>query len=115
MTEPLFVAGDDDLDRALELLRQMPKYPFDDPIDRQMICRLREEFPTVDVRWEIEKWTLWMSEHESKKKVRYRARLASWIRRSAEYQRARSARNGVSGQAEAAEVHGRTSDRLEQW
>lgn len=115
MTEQLFSSDGDDVEKALGVLREMPKYPFQDAVDRPMVRRLIDENPTVDVPWELRKWSLWMTEHRSSKKVRYRARIETWVRRARSYQRGNAIGEGVSGQAATATVHGATSDGLEQW
>lgn len=115
MTNPLFSADDEKVEKSLAVLSRMPKYPFEDSVDRALVRKLIDQFPTVDVYWEIEKWAMWMSEHTTKKKVMYRARLGAWVQRARTFQDRSPAGSFVKGKAEAAEVHGETSDRLEQW
>ena len=120
MTEPLFSDGDEQMERALAQLRQLPKYPFEDETDRKFLSELRDEHPRLVLDVEVKKWRLWMMEHPSKRKVRWRVRLQTWFTRGSEY----AARRGDSGNAagqgrnagpEGPDAHAPTSDRLEQW
>ena len=53
MTEPLFTADADPIELGLVELRGVHRYPFSDEIDRPLVRRLVNEFPTVDVPREI--------------------------------------------------------------
>lgn len=112
----MFSSDVDDVERALHELQKVPRYPFSDEVDRPMVRSLIDEFPTVDVPFEISKWALWMAGRKKNgRSVNWRVRIKVWIRRAAEYQRGGSARAPVAGTAEAATAHGATSAGLEQW
>lgn len=120
MTEPLFTADADPIELGLVELRGVHRYPFSDEIDRPLVRRLVNEFPTVDVPREIQKWGLWLTEHPEvtkpkKKRTNYRARLLTWIERAASYQRGGSGGPGPATVAHRPEAYGSTSESLERW
>jgi len=120
MTEPLFVSDADPIDAALGELRQIPRYPFADEIDRPFVRRFVEDHPTLDVALEIRKWAAWLTEHPEitrpkRKKTNYRARLLTWITRASTYHGATSGRTGPATSAASPEAYGATSEALERW
>ena len=85
--------------------------------DRPMVRDFVERYPRLNIADEIRKWSAWMTEFEPRKgrKVRYRARLTTWVQRAAtgDYGRSSGPRGGSA--AQAASAHGDTSEALERW
>lgn len=74
--ESLF--GADRYDGYVELLHAVPGWPADEVKDRMLVQQLLKQYPQMDLAGEISKWAAWMLDHESRKKVRHRARFANW-------------------------------------
>ena len=120
MTDPLFSSDDDKVEAALKALRVaaggiVRGYIYKDEYDRPMIRDMVERYPRLNIADEIRKWAAWMTEYEPRKgkKVRYRARLTTWIQRAATGDYGRSAGPRRSSSAEAASAHEPTSQTLE--
>ena len=92
MSEALFDV-EDPVQPMLTELWKFPGWPVDEMADRTLLRDLCEQFPTLDLIEEIRKWRAWMLDHESKKKVRPRARLRRWCVTAVEI----AARRGVGG------------------
>lgn len=129
MTDPLFTTDGDAVERALKVLREIPEYPFQDPIDRVMLRKLIEEFPTRDVPEEITKWSYWLLDHPERAKPRrdkhgklrkpnLRSQIRNWIKDDGSR---RWPNRGPAGGASATtsahrpEAYGATSEELERW
>jgi hypothetical protein len=126
MSQTSLWSGDPKIEAALVELAKMPRFPSDPAVDVSWLRDLIDEYPTVDVVEEIKKWRTWMLEHESRRKVNYRARFRNWCKRSAEWQsRPRTgwssgsskanAGAGLSARPDGVAAFGPTSTGLEQW
>jgi len=122
MSDPLFSTDDDKVEAALQALRKasggiVRGYIFSDEYDRPMVRDFVERYPRLNIADEIRKWSAWMTEFEPRKgrKVKYRARLTTWVQRAAtgDYGRSSGPRGGSA--AQAASAHGDTSEALERW
>jgi hypothetical protein len=117
--DALFEVPDDDAQPVLQELWKFPGWPVDEAKDRALLADLREQFPALDLIEEIRQWRVWMLDHESKKKVRHRARFRVWCAKAAEFEE----RRGVGGPRRTSggsrpvptAQWGATSDRLERW
>lgn len=68
----------DPIDAIVQQLHEQPGWPADQTKDRQLVVLLQRQYPGLDLSDEITKWASWMLDHESTKKVRPRARFATW-------------------------------------
>lgn len=84
-------------DKVVEQLHKHPGWPADRKKDRELICMLMEQYPTIDLSDEITKWRAWMLSYESKRKVNHRARFANWCSLAANRARGRSVSRHAAG------------------
>jgi hypothetical protein len=121
MADALFGEADD-LDGIVNELHKTPGWPVDESKDRALVRDLLDRYPQLDLVEEVRKWRDWMLDHESRKKVRHRARFGTWCSKAVTYGRA-PGRLGRSGPgdirrvsaARTADAHGATSGELEHW
>lgn len=119
VSDGLFDDPTDVLQPFLQELWKTPGWPVDETKDRALLRDLREQFPSLDLIEEIRQWRVWMLDHESKKKVRHRARFRVWCAKAVEF----AASRGVGGPRRTsggsrpvpAAQWGASSDRLERW
>lgn len=94
---------DDPVDPILAELWRVPGWPKDPAKDEAFVRELLRQYPTIDLVSEIRKWAAWMLDHDSKGKVRHRARFHEWCRRAVEWRPGRlggsRARFGVTSDA----------------
>lgn len=120
MQEPLFDSGDV-VDAAMLELQKTPGWPFDPSKDRLLLNDLRDSYPQLDLIEEIRAWRAWMLDHETKKKVKPRARLRTWCSKAIEFRRGGgrpSSGSGGGGSPQAPEppsAFGTGPVRLDDW
>ncbi len=81
-----FDTTDDEL-AVLETLQAVPGWPVDSTYDLQMIRALAFAYRTVDLGKEALAWSVWMSEHEQTKKIKYRSRFGNWVKNAERFAR----------------------------
>lgn len=125
--ESLLLIGEpDDLDRIVEVMRELPDWPADDAKDRELARQLRKKYPELDLIGELRSMIIWMLDHDSRgKEVRIRARVNNWCRNAIEYRQSRADSGPVGGvrtagrrastRARTADEFGQTSDSISGW
>jgi hypothetical protein len=101
MDDTLF--GHDRVDGLVAKLQQatwtengkIRRWPANDVLDRQFIASLMKENPGKDIGALIPEWIAWMLDHDSKEKVRPRARFQRWVATSGNGPRARQQGHGA--------------------
>jgi hypothetical protein len=84
MGETLFEP--DRYDRVVARLHESRFWTDRDPVkDRQLVAELAAAYPQLDLAEQVVLWDAWMADHQSKKKVRVRARFAQWVVNAARF------------------------------
>lgn len=107
---PLFDDVSDDERAIVETLHAVEGWPADWGKDLVCVRRWTKLYPEIDVYEEAVRWAAWMTEHESRKKIKHRARFGNWLQKAAEFKRREIRRRGHSHSRAEQEGHG---DRVE--
>jgi hypothetical protein len=74
------------LNRLLEFLSCFfQRYPFDETKDSKYFAMLIEEFSDLDIEDELRQYHAWTLDQPDDKKIYYRSRFRSWLKRARDY------------------------------
>ena len=110
---PLFDDIPVPIQKTLKVLHGLEDWPVDLGKDVEFLTRMMELYPAVNVYEEAVGYSAWLSEHQSKKKVKHRARFRNWLRNA---DRWADRKPGISGHHRAeAGGHGTTGKVDRKW
>lgn len=69
----------------LNILKNIPNYPFDYEKDLSFIRLLAVDFPTVDILEQVKKYSTWLLDKPLKKKSNPRSQLRNWCKNSVKW------------------------------
>lgn len=102
---PLFTTLDDDQRKTVDVLHSVEGWPIDFGKDADLVTRMAEVYPGVELYAEAVAFAAWMSEHKQKKQIKYRARFTNWVKKSDEWAR-RNPGNRRAHRAPEQDTHG---------
>jgi hypothetical protein len=83
-----FLVPESTVDRLLDyLVHEFDNYPYDETKDPKYFTRLVNEFLNVDIENELKAYHAWILDQPDGKKIYYRSRFRSWLKRAEEFRR----------------------------
>lgn len=83
---PLFSDYTESEKQTLNILKNIPNYPFDFTKDIEFVRKLLTDYPSINLLEEVEKYSTWLLDHPLKKRSNPRLTLRNWCAKSYKWQ-----------------------------
>jgi hypothetical protein len=93
--------------KIVDVLHSIHGWPIDFGKDAELVRRLSQAYPGLDLYAEAIGFAAWLSEHQQKKAIKYRARLVNWIKKAHEWKE-QNRRPRAAHRAPEQDTHGTT-------